>query len=305
MVRSGRTIVGLAQAVDALKSAKESAPDDHGLDSSDPAAILGKCRLNVGLRICRQKFTLSCQPIARVAATTGYEQIYATISTCDDPEGRRFYSTSATITELKTSLQHVYSRESAGTLEVDAVTLSLMNNKHVMGSTGLSCMVKSSPIGSQINIKQFQDFLLFREIWYPAYMRGTPSDAPTVTSGEPSPMLVQRYHKVAATNAFPWNATLAVAEIKLLLDFGQSLGKSELLISSLWITSRKTSDWEQIMCLGFDSIRASSLGRLSGCIDLKATKARTSIKWDPAKEPPEVVQTPLIEASVGFGQLQV
>lgn len=287
------------------KPAKESAPEDHGLDSSDPAAILGKCRLNVGLRICRQKFTLSCQPIARVAATTGYEQIYATISTCDGPEGHRFYSTSATITELKTSLQHVYSRESAGTLEVDAVTLSLMNNEHVMGSAGLSCMVKSSPIGSQINIKQFQDFLLFREIWYPAYMRGTPSDAPAVTLGEPSPMLVQRYHKVAATNAFPWNATLAVAEIKLLLDFGQSLGKSELLISSLWITSRKTSDWEQIMCLGFDSIRASSSGRLSGYIDLKATKARTSIKWDSAKEPPEAVQTPLIEASIGFGQLQI
>lgn len=289
----------------ASKSAKENALEDHGLDSSNPAAILGKCRLNVGLRICRQEFTLSCQPIARVAATTGYDQIYATISTCDDSEGHRFYSTSATIAGLKTSLQHVYSRESAGTLEVKAVTLSLMNNKHVMGSAGLSCMVKSSPIRSQINIKQFQDFLLFREIWYPAYMRGTPSDAPAVPPGEPSPMLAQRYHKVAATNAFPWNATLAVAEIELLLDFGQSLGKSSLLASSLWVTSRKTSDWEQIMCLGFDSIRISSSGRLSGYIDLKAIKARTSINWDSAIESLDVVQTPLVEASIGFGQLRI
>lgn len=282
----------------------ESARDDRSLEASNPVVILGKCRLNVGLRICKQEFTLSCQPIARVAASTGYDQIYATISTCEDSEGHRFYSTSATITRLKTSLQHVYSRESAGTLEVEEVTLSLMNNKHVLGSAGLSCMMKSSPIKSQINIKQFQDFLLFREIWYPAHMRGTPTAAPLVTSGDPSPMLAQRFHKVAATNAFPWNTTLAVAEIELQLDLGQSLGKSALLVSCLWVTSSKTSDWEQTMCLGFDSIRISSSGRLSGYIDLKGMKVRTSINWDSAIESLDVVQTPLIEASIGFRQLQ-
>ncbi|KAF8249912.1 hypothetical protein K440DRAFT_581558 [Wilcoxina mikolae CBS 423.85] len=286
------------------KRVKESSRDDRSLEASNPAAILGKCRLNVGLRICKQEFTLSCQPIARVAASAGYDQIYATISTCDDSEGHRFYATSATITRLKTSLQHVYSRESTGTLEVEAVTLSLMNNKHVMGSTGLSCMMKSSPIKSQINIKQFQDFLLFREIWYPAHMRGVPTTTPLVPSGEPSPMLAQRFHKVAATNAFPWNTTLAVAEIELRLDLGQSLGKSALLVSSLWVTSRKTSDWEQTMCLGFDSICISSSGRLSGCVDLKGMKVRTSINWDSAIESLDVVQTPLVEASIGFGQLQ-
>ncbi|CCX30950.1 Similar to Protein CSF1; acc. no. Q12150 [Pyronema omphalodes CBS 100304] len=290
---------------------------------SYPAAILGKCRLNIGLRILSQEFTLSCQPIARVAASTGYDLIYATISTCDDALGRRFYSTSATISGLRTSLQHVYSRESTGTLEIDTVTISLLNNKHILGSAGLSCMLKSSPIKAQVNIKQFQDFLLFREIWYPAHLRNRQTNPPgpdmplkmVETSQEKErdrdrldnkdhATVSQRYHKVAATNAFPWNITIAVEEVELLLDLGQSLGKSSLLITSLWATSRKTSDWEQTMCLGFDAIKVSSTGRLSGYIVLQGMKVKTSINWDSAIESLDVVQTPLVEASIGFKQLQ-
>jgi hypothetical protein len=285
------------------KSVKERAHDEPSTDVSNPAAILGRCRLNIGVRICKQEFTLSCQPIARVAASAGYDLIYASMITCDDTEGNRFYSASVAITGLKMSLQHVYSRESTGTLEVEAVTLSLMNSKHVMGSAGLSCMVQLSPIKSQANIKQSQDFLLFREIWYPVELREA-STVPLDSGGDPSPMFVQRYHKVAATNAFPWNATIAVAGIELQLDLGQSLGKSSLLASKLWVTSRKTSDWEQTMCLGFDSIRVSSAGRLGGYIDLSGMKARTSINWDSAVESLDVVQTPLVEASVGFKQFQ-
>jgi len=271
--------------------------------ASDPATILGKCRLNIGIRLCKQEFTLSCQPIARVAASGGYEQIYATINTCDDPEGGRFYSLSVAINGLKTSLQHVYSRESTGTLEVESVTLSLMNSKHVMGSAGLSCVMKVSPIKSQINVKQFQDFLLFREIWYPAEMRNVPT-VPPDSIEDPSAMLVQRYHKAAATNAFPWNTTVAVTELGVQLDFGQSLGKSALLISRFWITSRKTSNCEQTLCLGFDSIRISSTGRLGGYIDLSGIKVRTSINWGSALDSTDIVQTPLIEASVGFTKLE-
>jgi hypothetical protein len=285
------------------KPVKDTPHDEPSTDVSNPVALLGRCRLNIGIRLCRQEFTLSCQPIARVAASAGYDLIYASINTCDDAEGNRLYSASVAITGLKMSLQHVYSRESTGTLEVDAVTLSLMNSKHIVGSAGLSCMMQLSPIKAQANIKQSQDFLLFREIWYPVELRST-STVPLDSAGEPSPMLVQRYHKVAATNAFPWNATIAVAGMELQLDLGQSLGKTSLLASKLWVTSKKTSDWEQTMCLGFDSIRVSSAGRLGGYIELSGVKVRTSINWDSAIESLDVVQTPLVEASVGFKQFQ-
>lgn len=286
------------------KLAKEIV-DDAKAPTSNAAAILGRCRLNIGVRVCKQEFTLSCQPIARVAASAKYEEIYLTINTCDDATSGRFYAISMAITGMQTSLQHVYSRESTGHLEVESVVLSLMNSKHVMGSQGLSCIMKLSPIKSQINIKQFQDFLLFREIWYPQELRGNVAPPVLVQHNEdPSNMLVQRYHKVAATKAFPWNTTMIVSEIDLQFDLGQSLGKTALLISNFWVTSRKTSDWEQIMCLGFDTIRASSVGRLSGFIDLQNMKVRTSINWDSAMDN-DLPHAPLIEASIGLQKLQV
>lgn len=285
---------------------KAPKPHKHSTDakesSPNPAAILGKCRLNIGLRICKQEFTLSCQPIARVAASAGYEEIYVTVSTCEEAVDGRFYAISATAVGLQASLKHVYSRDSTGHLEVQQLVVSLMNSKHLNGSDGLSCIMKLSPIKSQLNIKQFQDFLLFREIWLPEEIRqNTPT--PAVQSSEPSAMLVQRYHKVAATKAFPWNTAVTISEIDLQLDLGQSLGKSSLLISNLWLDSRKSSDWEQTMSLGFDAIKVTSVGRLSGFIHLKNMKVRTSIHWLSGAD--EVVQTPLIQASLSFEQLQV
>lgn len=286
------------------KSSRGSHKDStDGKESSpDPAAILGKCRLNIGLRICKQEFTLSCQPFARVAASAGYEEIYVTVSTCEEIVGGRFYAISATVAGLRASLQHVYSRDSTGHLEVQTLVVSLMNSKHLNGSDGLSCIMKLSPIKSQLNIKQFQDFLLFREIWLPEEMRRS-TPAPILESSETSAMLVQRYHKATATKAFPWNTTVAVSEIDLQLDLGQSLGKTSLLISNLWLDSRKSSDWEQTMSLGFDAIKVSSVGRLSGFVHLKNMKVRTSIHWLSAAD--EITKTPLIQASLSFEQLQV
>lgn len=277
-------------------------PADGKESSPNPTAILGKCRLNIGLRIRKQEFTLGCQPFARVAASAGYEEIYVTLSTCEEVAGGSFYAISATVSGLKASLQHVYSRDSTGHLEVETLVVSLLNSKHLNGSDGLSCVVKLSPVKSQLNIKQFQDFLLFREIWLPEEVRRS-SPAPVVQPSESSTMLVQRYHKVAATKAFPWNTAVAISEIDLQLDLGQSLGKTSLLISNLWVDSRKSSDWEQTMSLGFDAIKVSSVGRLSGFVHLKNMKVRTSIHWLSAAD--EVVQTPLIQASLSFEQLQV
>jgi len=291
-----------------MRDPKEARPEDKNPKAlqggkeppSDPAAILGRCKLNIGLRMCKQEFTLSCQPIARVAASTEYKEIYVTVSTCEDPESGRFYAISATIAGLRTSVRHVYSRESTGYLEVESVVISLMNSKHLSGSEGLSCIMKLSPMKALLNVKQFQDFLLFREIWLPEEIRSS-TPAPVVPSSEPSSMLVQRYHKVTATKAFPWNTTVAISEIDLQLDLGQALGRTALLISNFWVDSRKTSDWEQTMSLGFDTIRVSATGRVSGFVDLKNLKARTAIHWRSADG---VIRAPLIQASLSLEQLQ-
>ena len=284
-----------------VKQPPQSLIDNEGLRSGDPSAILGRCQLNLGIKICQQEFSLSCQPIARVAATGRVDDIYITINTINPAEQRRFFAMSVAFSKVEASVQHVYSRESTASFDVDSIVVSLMNSRHVSTKRGLSAMLKISPMKTIINAKQLQDFLLFREIWYPPEIRPAEQAKPSSPPPGSQPFVVQRYQQVASAGAFPWNATVAVEFINIQLDLGPSLGKSDFIIDNFWASSKKSSDWEQNLCVGFDKIGIISSGRMSGLVELQQLKVRTSIQW-PLKEKPST-QTPLIQASVSFHQL--
>lgn len=277
--------------------------EDDRLRDADPSAILGNCRLNLGLRICRQEFSLSCQPIARVAATARFEDIYITVNTVQSHEHGKFFTVSGSFRDLQASVQHVYSRESTGSFEVDSIVVSLMNSKHVSSAHGISAILNISPMKALINGKQSQDFLLFREIWVPPEIRRSTPAAVPVPASESQAFIVQRYQQIAAAGAFPWNATVFIAELDVQVDLGQSLGRSAFAISKFWVSSRKSSDWEQNLCLGFDKMAVNSTGRMSGFVELQDLKLRTSIQWPITEEASS--QTPLVQASLAFEHLRV
>ncbi|KAK7927037.1 hypothetical protein PG985_004035 [Apiospora marii] len=284
--------------------------EEENILTTDPSEVLGRTKLNVGLRICRQEFSLSCQPIARVAATACFEDIYITANTVNSVDHGNFFAISGTFNKLQASVQHVYSREATGSFEVDSVVLSLMNSKHFSGTSGVSAILKVSPMKVAVNAKQLQDFLLFREIWVSHDTRqgaAAPAPAPPVatlqTSTSQQSHLVQRYQQVAATAAFPWTATISIESLDVRVDLGQSLGKAVFKISDFWVSSKKTSDWEQNLCLGFQGIGVDCTGRLSGFVTLQSFKLRTSIEW-PEREA-ALNQTPRIQASIGFSQFRL
>ena len=276
---------------------------EERLRTADPSALLGNCRLNLGLRICRQEFTLSCQPIARVAATTHFDEIYVTVNTVQSADYGQFFTLSAAFTHLQTSVQHDYSRESTASFDVDYIVLSLMNSRHVSAANGISAILRISPMKALVNAKQLQDFLLFREIWIPPEIRRSPDPSVPTPSSEPQAFIVERYQQVAAAGAFPWNATVSIAKLDVQLDLGQSLGKSKFTISNFWVSSKKASDWEQNLCLGFEKIGMESKGRMSGFITLQNFRVRTSIQWPIMQQAQK--KTPLIQASLGFDHLRI
>ncbi|KAK8011377.1 hypothetical protein PG990_010342 [Apiospora arundinis] len=280
-------------------------PEEENILTTDPSEVLGRTKLNVGLRICRQEFSLSCQPIARVAATACFEDIYITANTVNSVEHGNFFAISGTFNKLQASVQHVYSRESTGSFEVDSVVLSLMNSKHFSGTSGVSAILKVSPMKVAVNAKQLQDFLLFREIWVSHETRqGAPTPVATLqTSTSQQSHLVQRYQQVAATAAFPWTATISIAALDVRVDLGQSLGKAVFKITDFWVSSKKTSDWEQNLCLGFQGIGVDCTGRLSGFVTLQNFKLRTSIEW-PERQA-ALNETPRVQASIGFSQFRL
>ncbi|KAJ6444325.1 fermentation associated protein [Purpureocillium lavendulum] len=292
------------QLLEAPKLKAEKSGDEDNILTADPSAVLGRLRLNLGLRICRQEFSLSCQPIARVAATTGFDSVYFTINTVTSQEQGNFFAISGVLSKPMASVQHVYSRESTASFEVDAVTLSFMNSKHVSGTSGVSAILKVSPMKISVNAKQAQDFLLFREIWYPRDLRRA-STAPVAKLQTETSQghLVQRYQQVAATAAFPWTATISIEALDVSVDMGQAIGKSVFQISDFWVSSKKTSDWEQNLCLGFQSIGIDCTGRLSGFVALQHFRMRSSIQWPKREE--ALNETPLVQASLAFNALRI
>ncbi|KAL9115260.1 MAG: hypothetical protein Q9227_001054 [Pyrenula ochraceoflavens] len=297
-----KEIMGESDTKSIASEAIQSQIPITGSTLSSNSSLLGRCTVNMGVWIQGQDFSLSCQPIARVAATARFDDIVVTVNTVQSPEQDRFYAMLVSFNSLQASVRHVYSRESTASFDVERIVVSLMNSKHVSSTTGLSAILKISPVLTSVNAKQLQDFLLFREIWYPAEIRNAPSE-PSVPTAESQSYIVQRYQQVAATGAFPWNAVVSIEELKVQIDLGQSLGKSQLTIANLWASSKKKSDWEQNLCVGFESMGIDSTGRMSGFVELHNLKVRTTIRW-PLSDM-ALQQTPLIQASLGFGELRV
>lgn len=282
----------------------EKSGEEDNILTADPNTVLGRLRLNMGLRICRQEFALSCQPIARVAAKTSFDHFYFTVNTIISQEQGNFFAISGILHKPQASVQHVYSRESTANFALDTVTLSFMNSKHVSGVSGVSAILNVSPMKVSVNARQLQDFMLFREIWYPEELRRLNSAPVAKLNTETSQAhLVQRYQQVAATAAFPWTATISIAALDVGVDLGQAIGKSVFQINEFWISSKKTSDWEQNLCLGFDKIGIDCTGRLSGFIALQNFGMRTSIQWPKREE--ALNETPLVQASLAFKALQI
>ncbi|KAJ5550480.1 hypothetical protein N7535_001578 [Penicillium sp. DV-2018c] len=273
---------------------------ENKFGANDPTSILGRCKVNMGLLFCKQEFSLSCQPIARVAATARFESVYVTVNTVLSEEQGRFLALSLAFNRLEASIKHVYSNESTASFEVNSVVLSLMNSKHLGRRHGMSAILRVSPMKVAVNAKQVQDSLLFKEIWLPADSESNPNDTVQPVSSEPQAYIVQRYQQVAAASAFPWNITIAIEKLEIQLDLGSTLGKAQFAIVDLWVSTGKTSEKGQNMCINFSSIAIEGKGRMSGMVELGKLKIHTSIEWPDSRE---AGKTPLIQASIAFHHL--
>ena len=124
---------------------------DERFLNADPEALLGSTSFNLGIRVCRQEFSLGCQPFARVDAAVAVEEVYITANSIKSPDHPLFFAVGASFEKLQASVQHMYSRESTFSFEMERLVLSIMNSKHVSGTAGISAVVKVFPMKSHIN----------------------------------------------------------------------------------------------------------------------------------------------------------
>ena len=272
-------------------------------ETTSSALTIEKTKLHLGIRVCRQEFSLTCRPIAKVAATASFDEVYLTLGDIYSADKDKYYSLTGTVKRFRAAIQHVYSQESTFNLNIHSILLSIMSTKALNQQGGISAVIEMSPVDTQLNAKKLQDFLLFRDIWVPDKMRGTEQQSLPSASSDPHEYFIQRYRQIAAATPFSWAITLTILDSRAEIDLGQAIGKLSIRLSETWISSRKPSSWEQTLCAAIGKMSAQSVGRMSGEVNIDDINLQTSITWPQSDA--EHRQTPLVQGSLRFDKLLV
>lgn len=285
-------------------------PVEESPKEFDFGDVLSDVDLHIGLRVESQKLSLSCEPTAKVATIVGINGIYIQINTGSG----KFPTLNSTIQfdSISASLQHIYSREISGSVGMRRIFLT----NSVKFDQVLSILSSGSftDVDAYINVKQFQDLNLFKDIWFPkaataAYFssgehKGEEIDETTDKSALASnENISSRFKEVSTTYALPWVLTFMIFNVSLQVDFGQSLGNFVLKLDKFWAVSKKSTDWAQDLKLGVNSISLISAGRLSGILNINSIFLHTAISWK--LDPDTTLDVPLILVSGGIDNLQL
>ncbi|KAK9464001.1 uncharacterized protein V1516DRAFT_89241 [Lipomyces oligophaga] len=279
----------------------ETAPSRIPPIATTANELVGDVDLSVALRIGRQEFSLSCEPIAKVAALAWFDSFYVTLNTCEKLSEKKFLTFTAQVINLEGHLRHIYSRESSANMSIGDITLTVMSDQRIHKGTGITGVGKIDSVRGYLNLKQSHDLLLFQDIWSPNNNLDL-SSGKSKSANERAELLVQRYHRVSSTSAVPWSIHVAVYNIHGQLDMGQLLGKLDLHLDEIWLSSRKTSDWEQHLAFGIIKLIAESKGRLGGRVKITNVRANSAIRWDTREDGQFGI--PLVQIAMALAQLE-
>lgn len=289
-------------------------------DEIDLEEQFGNIIVDVRVRLARQEIMLSCEPTAKVAATVAYDEFFIGVNSTEEGLRKTSYSLSARLTNFKFSLQHIYSREVSGMIGINNIILFATKDRSSSEQQAILTAGTISDINAEINIKQSQDLELFQDIWYPG--RKLSSDYASSLGRQSTSHLdqmsqelfkqssgafmdgaiIKKYRKVTSTSAIPWRFDFTIENVKGTADLGQAVGLVTFKTNKFWLSSRKSSNWEQNLILGFDEIGLTSEGRLGGIVLLKKIQLSTAIMWQ--RHNGGIHPVPLVQAILGVERIE-
>ncbi|CCE86826.1 Piso0_005340 [Millerozyma farinosa CBS 7064] len=278
--------------------------------TSNIGGLLKDVDLHIGLNIKEQKISLSCEPTAKVETAMGIKGIQVHINTMNR-EVPNIVVTSR-VEKVSASLQHIYSRDVSGFVSIDNIIL--MSSATFDDMTILSSSGYIDNVQAFINVKQFQDLNLFKDIWFPKKYRNTWMHGSSMRSRASkgkgdvyslisNKSLANRSKEVSSTSTLPWAVTFMIYNINLSVDFGQSLGKVGFYVDRLWALSSKNMDWSQSLKLNMNTVSLKSEGRLGGDISVKDVYLHTAISWKLKNN--VTLDIPLLIVSAGLGSVKL
>ncbi|CCH44364.1 hypothetical protein BN7_3927 [Wickerhamomyces ciferrii] len=264
--------------------------------------VLANFHINLAIHVDKQELSLSCEPSAKVQAVVGIGGIDIRLGT-NDTDDSELLSGTLKSGNVSASLQHIYSREISASVLVDEMLATVL----VAGPDKLKVYAagKVDNVSSYINLKQLQDVNLFKDLWTPEETISDSNDSiyssKSAVDSIRDENIVSRFQKVSSTGAVPWNFNFTISNVKCEVDLGQSLGVLSLDLDRFWAASRKKTNWEQSMALGFDTLSLSSEGRLSGFLTVHDIRVHSVIQWSLEGD---LLGIPLVLLSFGFESIE-
>lgn len=282
-------------------------PEKQGSGINDIRRMLKDFDFHMGILVEPQKVSLSCEPVAKVAAVVEFDGASITVSS-----GLQTSDCVHAIAEIKSisaSLQHIYSDERSGTIEVHSILFS--NVTSLVPPVENFASVSVLGITGYVKMKQYQDVDLFSDIWFPS------KDASSDNLANPKRSEKTRPDKTAlapksgnmfretsqAMSTILVQLDFIVSKVFIEVDFGSALGTVKLGIDSAWVISLKSSEWNYSLNLGLQTLSVDFNGRLGGYLRLNKLFLNSSIEWKIGDLP--VLDVPLIHMSGGFGQISL
>ncbi|KAG7819131.1 hypothetical protein KL928_002999 [Ogataea angusta] len=257
--------------------------------------IFEKFKINFSLKVEPQRLTLSCEPSAKVEAAVSTNGLFWHFNTDTD-----LITTTICIEKLRAKLQHVYSKETSGSLGINDILLSATVAK-ADGVKTMSNTSKISNIDSYLNIQQRQDVDIFREIWLPSELYKGSVEKPHQSEDISLQNIAARVKDMSNTTVLPWILTLLVGKVKLKVDLGFSLGTLDVEVDKCWVKSTKVTNRDQNLKLELGQLRIVSEGRLGGLLVVERARMASAISWSKEKGMENI---PLVFLSAGFRSLE-
>ncbi|EGW31931.1 uncharacterized protein SPAPADRAFT_50542 [Spathaspora passalidarum NRRL Y-27907] len=283
---------------------------EEGKGTEFMQSMLEDTDIHLRLRFEKQMLSLSCEPTAKVAAIVGTEGMCIQLNTNDGPVPGG--TLNVLLDNISASLQHIYSREISASAGIKGAILS-----SVFEFAEVERMFSSgalTDVDGYINVKQYQDVELFKDIWFPKeslelFSSFVSEDDPTADTHLPISTLAANksisssFKQVSTTYAFPWILTFLVSNVNLRVDFGQTLGNFKLNVDNFWAVSKKSADWTQDLKTGIHAITLMSEGRLGGNVMVENLNLHTAICWK--LDSGTTLDVPLILVSGGIERLHL
>ncbi|EGV63232.1 hypothetical protein CANTEDRAFT_123190 [Yamadazyma tenuis ATCC 10573] len=267
------------------------------------STILEETDIHFGIKVDKQKISLSCEPTAKVEAIVGIGGIYFQVNSGSNAS----INAIAVLDKISAAVQHVYSREVSGSIDVNSVVLTtsveLLNEISVKSA---SCI---SNVEGYVNVKQFQDLALFKDIWWPKHLMREYEEPqvehflPNSNELADNKNIAWRFKEVSTTNAIPWFITFVLSDVLVKVNCGPSLGEMMFKLNEIWAVSQKTPDWTQQFKMGINAFEITSEGRLGGDLIANDLYLHSEVTWK--LDEGKVLDVPLILVSAGVDQLAV